>query len=133
MAASWGDSRFEPGAEAHPSGPDEYWTTIGPADGRSPWAAPEYLQPPRWNPPLPPPLPPPARSAATRRLSDNFWVRCGKSISAIALVIFVGADIGDNLAHNVGAVVSRAIPFVGNRPFYFDPLAVVHDVEKVTH
>ncbi len=47
--------------------------------------------------------------------------------------MFVAADIGVNVAHNVGAVVSRAIPFVDNRPFYFDPLAVVHDVEKVTH
>ena len=104
---------------------------MGPAQGRSPWAAPYYPEPAAWSPPPPPP--PAARSAVPRRLSNNFWVRCGKSISAIALLMFVAADIGVNVAHNVGAVVSRAIPFVDNRPFYFDPLAVVHDVEKVTH
>ena len=132
MAVSRGDGRFEPTAEAYPSGLDEYWTTMGPAQGQSPWAAPYYPEPAQWSPP--PPVPPsPARSAGPRRLSNNFWVRCGKSIAAIVLLMFVAADVGDNLAHNVGAVVSRAIPFVGNRPFYFDPLAVVHDVEKVTH
>ncbi len=44
MAVSRGDGRYEPTAEAYP-GLDEYWTAMGPAQGRSPWAAPYYPEP----------------------------------------------------------------------------------------
>ena len=50
MAVSQGDGHFEPTAEAYPSGLDEYWTTMGPAQGQSPWAAPYYPEPAQWSP-----------------------------------------------------------------------------------
>jgi hypothetical protein len=47
------------------------------------------------------------------------------------LAILIVATVGANAAHNAGAVVSRIVPIIHDQPFYFDPLAVVHDVEKV--
>jgi hypothetical protein len=47
------------------------------------------------------------------------------------LAILILADVGANAAHNAGAVVSRIVPIMHDQPFYFDPLAIVHDVEKV--
>jgi hypothetical protein len=67
----------------------------------------------------------------TRSISDSFLVRCGKSILGTALAMFIVADAGVNLAHNAGAVVSRVVPVMDDRPFYFDPLAIVHDLERV--
>jgi hypothetical protein len=45
--------------------------------------------------------------------------------------MFIAADIGVNLAHNAAAAVSRVVPFMDNRPFELDPLAVVHDLETL--
>jgi len=49
------------------------------------------------------------------------------------LAMLIVADVGANAAHNAGAVVSRIVPVMHDQPFYFDPLAIVHDVEKVIH
>jgi hypothetical protein len=49
------------------------------------------------------------------------------------LAVLILADVGVNAAHNAGAVVSRIVPVMDDRPFYFDPLALVHDMEKVLH
>jgi hypothetical protein len=40
--------------------------------------------------------------------------------------MLIAADVGVNLAPNGAPVVSRVIPLMNNRPFYFDPLAVFH-------
>lgn len=80
------------------------------------------------------PSPPPAgrRSWAARSAgSGGQWIRYGKAISATVLVMFIAADVGVNLAHNTAAVVSRVVPFMDDRSFYFDPLAVIHDLETV--
>ena len=68
-----------------------------------------------------------------RRLSDSLLVRCGKTIAGTLLAVLILADVGVNAAHNAGAVVSRIVPVMDDRPFYFDPLALVHDMEKVLH
>jgi hypothetical protein len=47
------------------------------------------------------------------------------------LAVLIVADVGANVAHNTGAVVSRIVPIMHDQPFYFDPLALVHDVEKL--
>jgi len=47
--------------------------------------------------------------------------------------MFLMADVGVNVAHNVGAVVSRIVPGLPDRPFYFNPLAIVQDAENVLH
>ena len=46
--------------------------------------------------------------------------------------MLIAADVGVNGAHNGAPVVSRVIPLMDDRPFYFDPLAVFYDLEKVT-
>jgi hypothetical protein len=63
--------------------------------------------------------------------SNGLWIKYGKVISGTVLAMFIAADVGVNVAHNTAAVVSRAIPFMDDRPFYFDPLGVVHDLERV--
>jgi hypothetical protein len=45
--------------------------------------------------------------------------------------MLIVATVGANAAHNAAAVVSRIVPIIHDQPFYLDPLAVVHDVEKV--
>ena len=67
----------------------------------------------------------------TRRRAADTWVRCAKSIGGTLLAVLIVADVGANVAHNTGAVVSRIVPIMHDQPFYFDPLALVHDVEKV--
>ena len=64
-------------------------------------------------------------------MADTVWVRCAKSIGGTLLAVLIVADVGANVAHNTGAVVSRIVPIMHDQPFFFDPLAVVHDVEKV--
>jgi hypothetical protein len=78
-----------------------------------------------WSPP------PPSVNQTRTRFFGRFWLRCTKSIGATVLAMFIAADIGVNLAHNAGAVVTRAIPFAHNSAFYFDPLAVLHDLERI--
>ena len=69
----------------------------------------------------------------TRRFGDSVLVRRGKSIVGCLLAMFLLADVGVNVAHNAGAVVSRIAPLMRDRPFYFDPWAIVHDAEHVFH
>jgi hypothetical protein len=75
----------------------------------------------------------PGTNRSRRGFADSLAVRCGKSIVATVLAMLIVADIGVNAAHNAGAVVSRIVPVMEDRPFYFDPLALVHDVDKVIH
>jgi hypothetical protein len=49
------------------------------------------------------------------------------------LAMLIVADIGVNAAHNTGAAVSRMVPVIHDRPFHFDPWAIVHDAENVLH
>ena len=46
--------------------------------------------------------------------------------------MLIAADVRVNVAPNGAPVVSRVIPLMDDRPFYFDPLAVFRDLEKVT-
>jgi hypothetical protein len=48
------------------------------------------------------------------------------------LAMLIAADVRINEAHNGAPVVSRVIPLMDDRPFYFDLLAVFHDLEEVT-
>jgi len=86
---------------------------------------------PHWPPPnYPVPIPP--RPGGTRQgIANTAWLRWAKSIVGTVLVMFIVADVGANAAHNAGAAVSRIVPIMHDQPFYFDPLALVHDVEKV--
>ena len=68
-----------------------------------------------------------------RRSGGNLLVQRGTSIVGCLLAMFLLADVGVNIAHNTGAVVSRIVPLMPDRPFYFDPLAIVHDAEDVLH
>ena len=43
------------------------------------------------------------------------------------LAMLIAADVGVNVAPNGAPVVSRVIPLMNDRPFYFDPLAVFYD------
>jgi len=69
----------------------------------------------------------------TRRIVGSLFVRRGKSIVGTLLAMFIVADIGVNAAHNTGAAVSRMVPVIHDRPFHFDPFAIVHDAENVLH
>ena len=68
-----------------------------------------------------------------RAFADSLAVRCAKSIVVTLVAILFLADVGVNAAHNAGALASRIIPMMQHRPFYFDPLALMHDLEKVAH
>ena len=96
------------------------WAAANPAHGAS------YGQPQRYPAPIPQP-------AARIRpgIAHTAWLRWAKSISGAVLAMLIVADVGANAAHNAGAVVSRIVPIMHDQPFYFDPLAIVHDVEKV--
>ena len=72
-------------------------------------------------------------SGTRQGVANTAWLRWAKSISATVLAMLIVADVGANAAHNAGAVVSRIVPIMHDQPFYFDPLAIVHDVEKVIH
>ena len=80
--------------------------------------------------PVPIPQPP---SGTRQGVANTAWLRWAKSISATVLAMLIVADVGANAAHNAGAVVSRIVPIMHDQPFYFDPLAIVHDVEQVIH
>ena len=95
-------------------------TAVNPAYDPSRWPTQQY--------PVPIQQPP---SRTRRRVTDTVWVRCARSIGGTLLAVLIVADVGANVAHNTGAVVSRIVPIMHDQPFYFDPLAVVHDVEKV--
>jgi hypothetical protein len=94
-------------------------TAVNPAYDPSHWPAQQYMVP----------VQPTGRTR--RRPADTVWVRAAKSIGGTVLAVLIVADVGANVAHNAGAVVSRIVPIMHDQPFYFDPLALVHDVEKV--
>lgn len=97
------------------------WAAANPARGASDWPGQHY----------PAPIPP---AGGTRRgIANTAWLRWAKSIAGTVLAMLLVADVGVNAAHNAGAVVSRIVPIMHDQPFYFDPLAVVHDVEKVVN
>ena len=96
------------------------WPVANPAQGAPPRSAQRY----------PGPIRQPAADAR-QRIAHAAWLRWAKSISGTMLAILILADLGANAAHNAGAVVSRIVPIMHDQPFYFDPLAIVHDVEKV--
>jgi|SRR5690348_6405147 hypothetical protein len=96
------------------------WTAANPAHQASYWPASGY--------PLPAQQP---ASRPRRAVTDAIWVRWARSIGGTVLAMLIVADVGANAAHNAGAVVSRIVPIMHDQPFYFDPLAIVHDVEKV--
>lgn len=98
------------------------WAAANPALGGSHWPPAHY--------PVPIPQPP---SGTRPGVANTAWLRWAKSISGTVLAMLIVADVGANAAHNVGAVVSRVVPIMHDQPFYFDPLAIVHDVEKVIH
>ena len=94
----------------------------GPHDGAKPQQS-EYY----------PAMPQQPAHGPTRRFGDSLLLRYGKSIAGTLLAMFIVADIGVNAAHNAGAVVSRIVPVIPDRPFHFDPWAIVHDAENVLH
>ena len=98
------------------------WAAANPAQGGS-YSAPAHY-------PVPIPQPP---SGTRQGVANTAWLRWAKSISATVLAMLIVADVGANAAHNAGAVVSRIVPIMHHQPFYFDPLAIVHDVEQVIH
>ena len=96
------------------------WAAANPAPGASHWQRQPYPRPIR------------QPAAGTRPgISHTAWLRWAKTISGTVLAMLIVADVGANAAHNAGAVVSRIVPIMHDQPFYFDPLAIVHDVEKV--
>ena len=96
------------------------WTAASSAQGGP------YWPPPHHQAPIPPPP-----GGIRPRVANTAWLRWGKSLAATVLAMFILVDVGANAAHNAGAVVSRIVPIMHDQPFYFDPLAVVHDIEKV--
>ena len=91
-----------------------------PTQGASHWPAQHY------------PVPTQQPAGDTRQgVATTAWLQRAKSISGTVLAMLIVATVGANAAHNAGAVVSRIVPIMHDQPFYFDPLAVVHDVEKV--
>ena len=93
-------------------------TAVNPAYDPSHWPSQQYLVP----------IQQPTGRTRQQWLTR---VRCAKSIGGTLLAVLIVADVGANVAHNTGAVVSRIVPIMHDQPFYFDPLALVHDVEKV--
>jgi hypothetical protein len=96
------------------------WAAANPAQGASHWPAQHY------------PVPTQQPAADTRPgVATTAWLQRAKSISATVLAMLIVATVGASAAHNAGAIASRIVPIMHDQPFYFDPLAVVHDVEKV--
>lgn len=48
------------------------------------------------------------------------------------LAMLIAADVRVNVVPNGAPLVSRVIPLMDDRPFYFDLLAVFRDLEEIT-